>query len=84
MKNCTVTTEDLVIDCFMKGNISWYRITAADTVSIPSNHEIQNRPGKRHTNADALSRIAVREGNTIPTITAAYVSSDQHWESYLL
>ena len=26
------------------------------------NFEIQHRPGKRHTNADALSRIPVRKG----------------------
>ena len=77
MKNCTVTTVGLVINCFMKGNLSWYGITAADTVSIPSNHEIQHRSGKGHTNADALSRIPVRKGKTKTTISAAYVSTDQ-------
>ena len=47
MKSCTFTTDDLVIIFFMKGNMGSYRITAADTVSIPSNHEIQHRPGRR-------------------------------------
>ena len=47
MESCIFTTDDLVINFFMKENMSWYRITAADTVSIPSNHEIQHRPGRR-------------------------------------
>ena len=80
MKNCRVTTEDLVINCFTKGNMGWYRITAADTVSIPSNHEIQHRPRERHTNDDAFSRIPVRTGKTKPNITAAYVSTEQQLE----
>ena len=80
VKNCTVTTEDLVIDCFMKGNMSWNRITAADTVSSPSNHEIDRGPGKRHPNAEVSSRIPVRKEKTKTTITAAYVSTEQQLE----
>ena len=77
VKNCTVTTEDSVINCFMKGNISWYRITAADTVSIPSNHEIQNRPGKRHTNADALSRKPIRKEKPKQSVKAVSVKTNE-------
>ena len=40
MKNCTITTEDLVINCFTKGKMGCFRISAAETVSIPSNNGI--------------------------------------------
>ena len=39
-KDCTLTMDDIMINCFMKGKMGCYRITAAETVSIPSNNEI--------------------------------------------
>ena len=35
-----ITTEDLVINCFTKGKMGCFRLSAAETVSIPSNNEI--------------------------------------------
>ena len=40
VKDCTLNTESMVINCFMKGKIGCYRIAAAETISIPSNNEI--------------------------------------------
>ena len=45
MKECTVTTEEVVIKCFMKGKMGCYRITARETITIPSEHEVVI-PGK--------------------------------------
>ncbi|MCG7879381.1 MAG: RNase H-like domain-containing protein, partial [Candidatus Thiodiazotropha endolucinida] len=39
MKDQTLTTEGLVINCFMKGKMGCYRIAAAETVTIPSKYE---------------------------------------------
>ena len=39
-KECTLNTDDLIINCFMRGKMGCYRIIAAETVSIPSNNEI--------------------------------------------
>ena len=38
--NCTIKTEDIVINCFMNGKMGCYRIAAADTISIFSNNDI--------------------------------------------
>ena len=45
MKDSTVTTDGMVINCFMKGKIGCYRITAMETITIPLEHEMVI-PGK--------------------------------------
>ena len=40
LKECTLNTEDTVINCFMRGKMGCFRIAAAETVSIPSNNEM--------------------------------------------
>ena len=40
VKDCTLNTESMVINCFMKGKMGCYRIATAETISIPSNNEI--------------------------------------------
>ena len=40
MEECTVITEEVVIKCFMKEKMGCYRITARETITIPSEHEV--------------------------------------------
>ena len=40
MQDCTVTTDGMVIKCFMKGKKGCYRITAMETITILSEHEV--------------------------------------------
>ena len=44
------------------------------------NFEIQHRPGKRHTNADALSRIQVRKEKAKQSVKATFARIDEELE----
>ena len=44
------------------------------------NFEIQHRPGKRHTNADALSRIPVRKEKAKQSVKATFARIDEEPE----
>ena len=65
-KECTLNTDDIIINCFMRGKMGCYRITAVETVSILSNNEILI-PGciseKGHTLSENRNHRTTRKVN---------------------
>ena len=77
LKECTLTTEDTVINCFMRGKMGCFRIAAAETVSIPSNNEMvilgniaskgicQENIGVIEPNEELIERKSVLSGRVL-------------------
>ena len=60
VKDCTFIAEDIVIKCFVKEKMGFYRIAAAETVSISSNNEIII-PGNISEKGICLEKIGIIE-----------------------
>ena len=77
LKECTLNTEDTVINCFMRGKMGCFRIAAAETVSIPSNNEMvilgniaskgicQENIGVIEPNEELIERKSVLSGRVL-------------------